>query len=606
MKLIQLINLFKGETKVSSFEILKAISLIEGKEISHYLQDSELEISEETFIKIKKYYLDNYPLEYLTNKVNFLGLDFFVNENVLIPREVTLSVKAYSKNNLYLFNSLVYGIGKESSVRFLIITVPDEIYRVQRRNYVRIPLCEEGFFSIKREFNLKNNENLEQNEKYRFVTKDFSAGGAAIVTKKQLSIGDKILINMKLKDEVVLENIEAEVVRESEQRPKKANEYQKNEKKNDNIGTYSLKDIISNNRKELTQKDKSFDLKGYSKEENRNSQPDENIELLKLIEENRKLSSKMDKGAEEFYSQKKEAIYNSANSTGLINNLEINKADEFKLSELKRSVDKLNKKLERSNIYLQEFKEELYKNSYSKTFIDSIISEIEDITFNENWRNDERIKKIFEQKITNCIKQANFKDLKGKVVFTGPTGVGKTTTLAKIATKLIKEQSKIAFVTIDTYRIAATDQLKIYADILDVPLSICYTPQELKITIESLLNYDTILIDTAGRSHKNNLQMGELKVFIDSIRPDYKIMLVSANSNPQEMINIYDSFSIIQPNCLIFTKIDEVTSYGQLFSFLEYSNLPLIGITDGQRVPEDLKFPDKEWFVSKAMREVFE
>ena len=68
--------------------------------------------------------------------------------------------------------------------------------------------------SIKREFNLKNNENLEQNEKYRFVTKDFSAGGAAIVTKKQLSIGDKILINMKLKDEVVLENIEAEVVRE--------------------------------------------------------------------------------------------------------------------------------------------------------------------------------------------------------------------------------------------------------------------------------------------------------------------------------------------------------------------------------------------------------
>lgn len=400
--------------------------------------------------------------------------------------------------------------------------------------------------------------------------------------------------------------LEVTVLSECEQRPKKANEYQKNEKKNDNIGTYSLKDIISNNRKELTQKDKSFDLKGYSKEENRNSQPDENIELLKLIEENRKLSSKMDKGAEEFYSQKKEAIYNSANSTGLINNLEINEADEFKLSELKKSVDKLNKKLERSNIYLQEFKEELYRNSYSRTFIDSIISEIEDITFNEKWRKDERIKKIFEQKITNCIKQANFKDLKGKVVFTGPTGVGKTTTLAKIATKLIKEQSKIAFVTIDTYRIAATDQLKIYADILDVPLSICYTPQELKITIESMLNYDTILIDTAGRSHKNNLQMGELKVFIDSIRPDYKIMLISANSNPQEMINIFDSFSIIQPNCLIFTKIDEVTSYGQLFSFLEYSNLPLIGITDGQRVPEDLKFPDKEWFVSKAMREVFE
>ena len=83
-------------------------------------------------------------------------------------------------------------------------------------------------------------------------------------------------------------------------------------------------------------------------------------------------------------------------------------------------------------------------------------------------------------------------------MFYGSHWCWKTTTLAKIATKLIKEQSKIAFVTIDTYRIA-TDQLKIYADILDVPLSICYTPQELKITIESMLNYDTILIDTGKK-----------------------------------------------------------------------------------------------------------
>lgn len=175
----------------------------------------------------------------------------------------------------------------------------------------------------------------------------------------------------------------------------------------------------------------------------------------------------------------------------------------------------------------------MYKNSYSKDFIDSLISEIEDLPINENWRKDENLKVKFERKISECIKLANFKEMKGKIVFTGPTGVGKTTTLAKIAAKFVRERSKMAFVTIDTYRIAATDQLKIYADILGVPLFICYTPQDLKITVESLLNYDTVLIDTAGRSHKNNLQMGELKIFIDSIKPDYKIMLVSANSNPK-------------------------------------------------------------------------
>jgi len=376
---------------------------------------------------------------------------------------------------------------------------------------------------------------------------------------------------------------------------------QKSALKTENFNTYTLKDLISkNSTKDSNRNDQFASFSNLTKETTRPTKIESNAEFLKLVEENRKLSSQMDKDADAFYNKK------SSYDIDQITDSKIGITDSIKLNELKKAVDKLNKKLEISNIYLQELKEELYKNSYSKDFIDSLISEIEDLPINENWRKDENLKVKFERKISECIKLANFKEMKGKIVFTGPTGVGKTTTLAKNAAKFVRERSKIAFVTIDTYRIAATDQLKIYADILGVPLFICYTPQDLKITVESLLNYDTVLIDTAGRSHKNNLQMGELKIFIDSIKPDYKIMLVSANSNPQEMINIFDSFSIIQLNCLIFTKIDEVTTFGQLFSFLEYSNLPLIGITDGQRVPEDLKFPDKEWFVSKAMREVFE
>lgn len=143
-----------------------------------------------------------------------IGMPIYKGAYVKIPVGVPLSIKAYSKNILYSFKSSVYSLGKEGNVRFLIVSVPKEIYRVQRRHYVRIPLCEEGFFYLKEEFESENNEKTKKVEKHRFVTKDFSAGGAAIVTKKNLLIGDKILININLKDELSLKNVEAEIVRE--------------------------------------------------------------------------------------------------------------------------------------------------------------------------------------------------------------------------------------------------------------------------------------------------------------------------------------------------------------------------------------------------------
>jgi len=361
--------------------------------------------------------------------------------------------------------------------------------------------------------------------------------------------------------------------------------------------TYSLNDLIKRNTPDVyrkKEKEQNISKPSYLNIEKEPSDKRSKDDLTEFIKTSREISSKIDKSAEAFYHR-----YNEKESS------EGNIKDRLKLEELMNMVKQLNKKMEANNFYLQDIKDKLYEKSYSRTFIESFLNQLNDLKVEENWKNQEIIRTRFEKKLHQSLEILNFGDIKGKVMFIGPTGVGKTTTLAKIAANLKKMNKKIALITIDTYRIAATDQLKTYADILGVSLHICYTPSDLQIALESLLNFDVILIDTAGRSHKNDLQMGELKVFKDVVEPDYNTMLISSNTNCEDMMHIYDNFSFLKPNALIFTKIDETSSFGQLFSFLEYSRVPLLGITNGQRVPEDLKFPSKEWLTHAAVEEVF-
>jgi flagellar biosynthesis protein FlhF len=115
---------------------------------------------------------------------------------------------------------------------------------------------------------------------------------------------------------------------------------------------------------------------------------------------------------------------------------------------------------------------------------------------------------------------------------------------------------------------------------------------------------DVILIDTAGRSHKNDLQLGELKVFIDTVKPDKKILVCSSNVKTKDLIDIYKKFSISNPNSLIFTKLDETSSVGQIISLSKFTNLPVDYITTGQKVPDDIEKPDYDKLVSEVIKEV--
>ncbi len=179
------------------------------------------------------------------------------------------------------------------------------------------------------------------------------------------------------------------------------------------------------------------------------------------------------------------------------------------------------------------------------------------------------------------------------VFFIGPTGVGKTTTIAKIASEFrVDEKKKVALLTADTYRIAAAEQLRTYANILEVPFRVIYTVEEIRKAIEDFRDYDYILIDTAGHSHQNSTQKENMSNFIHSV--DDKVekevhLVLSATTKYRDLISIADSYREMADYKLIFTKLDETTTLGNLLNLRLYTGASLSYVTHGQNVPDDIE-----------------
>lgn len=179
------------------------------------------------------------------------------------------------------------------------------------------------------------------------------------------------------------------------------------------------------------------------------------------------------------------------------------------------------------------------------------------------------------------------------VFFIGPTGVGKTTTIAKIASKFsVEGKKKVALLTADTYRIAAAEQLRTYADILEVPFRVIYTVEELDNSLRDFKEYDYIFIDTAGHSHKNATQKANMSEFIHSV--DGKVekeayLVLSATTKYRDLLSIADCYSDMTEYKLIFTKLDETVTLGNLLNVKLYTGAPLSYVTCGQNVPDDIE-----------------
>lgn len=228
--------------------------------------------------------------------------------------------------------------------------------------------------------------------------------------------------------------------------------------------------------------------------------------------------------------------------------------------------------------YVNEIMDEIGKISTSKASIDSILANIY-----------QKMILKFGQPVTIPLGI----DKQRVIFFIGPTGVGKTTTIAKLASQLwVNHKKKVVLLTTDTYRIAAAEQLKTYASILEVPFRVIFTEEEMIEAISDFKDYDYILVDTAGHSHHNDEQKDSTAHFLNCIDESIDkdtYLVVSATTKYRDLLSITDAYSEFTDYKLIFTKLDETTTFGNLFNICMHTGAAMSYVTCGQNVPDDIE-----------------
>jgi flagellar biosynthesis protein FlhF len=180
------------------------------------------------------------------------------------------------------------------------------------------------------------------------------------------------------------------------------------------------------------------------------------------------------------------------------------------------------------------------------------------------------------------------------VALVGPTGVGKTTTIAKLAANhRLREKKRVGLITVDTYRVAAVEQLRTYADIIDLPMEVVATPREMREAVSRMRHLDLVLMDTAGRSPRDEVKIQELRSLLAEAEPDQVMLVLSATAGARSLTTTAERFAEVGITALLLTKLDEATSLGHLASLVHQCRLPISYLTDGQNVPDDIQVADR-------------
>ncbi|HZG71862.1 MAG TPA: flagellar biosynthesis protein FlhF [Chondromyces sp.] len=204
----------------------------------------------------------------------------------------------------------------------------------------------------------------------------------------------------------------------------------------------------------------------------------------------------------------------------------------------------------------------------------------------------ENIWKLSEQWMEDQIKPFHVNHLsfsKKYINLVGPTGVGKTTTLAKLAaTAVLEHEKKIAFITADTYRIAAIEQLKTYASLLNAPIEVVYTLADFRQALEKFEEYDHIFIDTAGKNYREKLYIEQLKKVIEFEKEMETYLVLALTAKQEDLEDVIENFSVLPIKKFIFTKLDETKSRGSIINLVIKYQKGIAYMTNGQDVPDDL------------------
>jgi flagellar biosynthesis protein FlhF len=262
------------------------------------------------------------------------------------------------------------------------------------------------------------------------------------------------------------------------------------------------------------------------------------------------------------------------------------------LTEVKEMLQKLvvtNKEKKEKRLGIKKL---LIERDVSENVVNNIIRETKD---KEEYKN---IVRLPDSAIIDEIgKLINIDEEKEARIhaFIGPTGVGKTTSIAKLAAiKSLNTGKKVGLITIDTYRIGAVEQLKIYADILGLSLEVINSTNDIEKSLDNLKDCDYIFVDTTGRSIKNIMQLSELKLYLDRIKPDKTYLVISMTTKYHDLLQILNGFGSFNYNSIILTKFDETTTYGSLINVAFFSKAPISYISVGQNVPDDIEDASRE------------
>ncbi len=289
---------------------------------------------------------------------------------------------------------------------------------------------------------------------------------------------------------------------------------------------------------------------------------------------------------------------------------------EKELDEIKQAIYKMNvnraasgEAHEADEATIRPFRQVLKNNDYDDEQCSAILAEMKNSISREDLKDKYKIEKslkdLLKSKIvtTGPIKSGNRKKI---VMFVGPTGVGKTTTMAKLgAINSLREGHTVAFVTIDNYRIAATEQLKKYAEIMNIPIYAVNNQKEFKDIVTSDKS-DIIMVDTSGRSHRNDLKISEIKSFAESVEYDCeKILCVSANTKKGDLNDVFRAFDAVHFDSVIITKVDETSYIGNVVDIADKYNKPIAYYTNGQEVPNDIVIADPDKIVDMMIGNVY-